>query len=406
MKLATRISSIRRQASKTGRRPSPASASRCGRLRGEVAAHRVDALAAGLQHPGHRVLRQPVDDEIRAAGAQLADDGHVAPGVPEADGRRHDQRPARPGHGTAPHEAGRRAPERALGELAQHEVEAHRLPRLRAVAGALEGHELRPGAARELGAPVRRHQRVLVPLEGDGRAGQPTEEVVHALGRHPGRADGVGQRPGVALEGPSHAVLDLLGGVRLGEAPAEEELRVAPEVPGPVARVLLGPALVRVQRLVEGESRALGERRGDRELGRHEERAGHPLGVLDGQDQGARGAAAVHHEHAPIRAGGVEHRQGVGRPHVDGVGRRRVRAVRAARATRVVGDDAEVPGQVRHLRLPEPGVDDGPGRHQEQRLRPGAEDLVRQGHAVVDGVALGHRRQARIATRPLPRPPP
>ena len=64
MKLATRISSIRRSAWKQCRSCSADSDSMWRGLVGELPARRVDALARGLEHRGHRVLREPVDLEV------------------------------------------------------------------------------------------------------------------------------------------------------------------------------------------------------------------------------------------------------------------------------------------------------------------------------------------------------
>ena len=44
------------------------------------------ALAAGLEHLGDRVLRQPVDLEAGMERAQLVDDREIATRMAEADG--------------------------------------------------------------------------------------------------------------------------------------------------------------------------------------------------------------------------------------------------------------------------------------------------------------------------------
>ena len=87
MKLASRISSIRRHAWKT--------LSSCSR---DSAAMWRDSLASSalagwmrspqrLEHARDRVLREPVDLEVGVQRAQLARDRDVAPGVAEADRR-------------------------------------------------------------------------------------------------------------------------------------------------------------------------------------------------------------------------------------------------------------------------------------------------------------------------------
>ena len=54
-------------------------------LTGQVCAGRVNALAARFQHPGDRMLGEPVDLKTRMQLAQLAGDRHVPLGVAQAD---------------------------------------------------------------------------------------------------------------------------------------------------------------------------------------------------------------------------------------------------------------------------------------------------------------------------------
>ena len=56
-------------------------------LAGQVRAGRVDALAALFQHPGDRMLGEPVDLQVGVQLAQLVRDRRVALGVAEADRR-------------------------------------------------------------------------------------------------------------------------------------------------------------------------------------------------------------------------------------------------------------------------------------------------------------------------------
>ena len=80
-----------------------------------------------------------------------------------------------------------------------------------------------------------------------------SESGVHPLG-------GQDQRLGRRLQSPADAVLDLLGGVRLAERLREEELEEALVVAPPVVPVVLGPALVGVELVVEGVARPLDRR--------------------------------------------------------------------------------------------------------------------------------------------------
>ena len=92
MKLCTRISSIRRIAWNACRSCSPAS---CSMWPDSLRSH-ADAgcsrLAVLREHLGDRVLRQPVDLQLRPARAQLGRDRDVPLRVPEPDRRREVQR--------------------------------------------------------------------------------------------------------------------------------------------------------------------------------------------------------------------------------------------------------------------------------------------------------------------------
>ena len=151
MKLASRISSIRRIAWKQCRSCSadslsmwPDSFARC-------------ALAGWMRSPRasstlrDRVLGEPVDLEVRVQLAQLVRDRGVALRVPEADRRGDVERPlaAR----LAAHPARRRT--RGGEELAQQQVDLDRIAHVRAVARALEhrrGRRRWPPRARSRGS--------------------------------------------------------------------------------------------------------------------------------------------------------------------------------------------------------------------------------------------------------------
>ena len=79
------------------------------------------------------------------------------------------------------------------------------------------------------------------------------------------------------------------------------------------------------------------------------------------------------------------------------------RAVRAAVAAPVEGDDAAVPCEVRDLHLPVPRVDDRPRRQEEHRGLARAVDLVVEVHAVAFDVARRCRDSAHASAR-MPAP--
>ena len=234
----------------------------------------VDLLAVLREHPGDRVLREPVDLQLRSARPQLRGDRDVPLGVPEPDGRREVQRLRRL---VAARTHVVLAPRRleAVDELRDQVVDLHRVARRRAVPGVLEQHQLPAG---ELGQPLAERGRpdaVLGAVHHDDRArhlpGQRRDRLAHrTVAPEPPRR-GVREDLRRDLVRPPDAVLDLLGRVRLGEHLPEEELgEVVVAAAQPVVLVVLGPALGGVQRLVPRHVVAAGRghveaaRRGDR----------------------------------------------------------------------------------------------------------------------------------------------
>ena len=262
MKLAHRISSIRRIAWNACRSCSADSLSMwCDSLASS-------ALAGWMRSPsasstrGHRVLGEPVDLEPGNELAQLFGDRDVAARMAEADRRADIEGPPRANLRPRPPPGLRLRRRRPVDELAQGSVDLRRVARLRAVAGPLERHQ---GPAGELGQgrPLRMgHDRVPIAVDHERRAADPLGKLADALAADGGQRDvGLGERRRIGLEGPADAVLDLLGRVRLAEHLAEEEpeeVLVLRRAATPVVVVVLGPALVGLERLVEG--------RGDRAL--------------------------------------------------------------------------------------------------------------------------------------------
>ena len=131
----------------------------------------VDALALALQHPRDGILGEPVDLEVGLQPAQLAGDRHVALGVAQADRRGDVERPwAAVG---AVHRRVARsalAPEGILGEVAQRQVDLHRLAGVREVAGARHDLELAAGEAGQCPRVAVRRDLVAVSGEHQHRA--------------------------------------------------------------------------------------------------------------------------------------------------------------------------------------------------------------------------------------------
>ena len=155
MKFASRISSIRRQAWKTLQLVLARTRPRCGATRSRAGARRVDPLAAGLEHARDRVLREPVDLELRLERPQLARDRDVAPRVAEPDRRRDEQRALARRTARAP-AARRRARRRTRARRSRaHQVEPHRVRRVGAVPDALQLDQLARRSARRTPPPGR-----------------------------------------------------------------------------------------------------------------------------------------------------------------------------------------------------------------------------------------------------------
>ena len=217
------------------------------------------------------------------------------------------------------------------------------------------------------------------------------------------RGRGVDECLGIGLGRPQQGVLDLFGGMRLGEHLGEIELpeirqvAVQPIVP----RVFL-PALWVVESALPAgkfEIRA-GDpqpaRRGD---GNDTQR---PLGVCRRQVDRPGGAAGEADQHRSLCLGGVENGEGIGREFSIGEGGGAARSAGSARATAVEGDDPIVPGQERHLCLPEPRRHDGPRRQQHHRRGGVTVDVVAVDVVVQrDAVATRCTRAVRKAGGPL-----
>ena len=189
------------------------------------------------------------------------------------------------------------------------------------------------------------------------------------------------------LQAPPDAVLDLLGRVRLGEHLPEEELEEVAVVLEPVVAVVLGPALVGLERLVERRRDArgvLGERGG----GGDEHRGRDPLGMLGGEQHAPQRARRQPDHHGTLDARRVHDRQRVGGELPLGVGVDGLRPIRASVSTSVEREHARVAGEIRDLPLPVPRVDDRPGGQQQDRRLAAAVELPEDPDAVALDVAL------------------
>ncbi len=354
------------------------------RLVCQLRAQGMDALTLGLEHCGDRVLREPVDLEVRSELAELLGDSHVALRMPQSDGGADEERPSPAAESTRP--AARLWGE--AGEVLQHDVDLDRIPHLRRMAGALEQDGGCTELVREVEAALRLGEGVGRSMDDEHGAADAGAELHHRL-----RIELLGvpaakageNRLGVRLQAPPDAVLDRLRGMRLREALREEVLEVALPVPEPVMAVLLGPALVGVEDGFEGVFALLRlegrEGRGD------EHEPGHPLGMGCREDERLAHVAPADDDCA-LAADRIEDGQGV-----KGELPPRVRLVvagpvQAAVPARVESDDSGVARKSGNLHLPAARVDDLPGGHEQDRSLALPVALPEDADAVALDVAL------------------
>ena len=374
-----------------------------GGLRGERGAGRVDRLAARLEQRRDRGLGEPLHLEAGNAAAQLAGDRDVAPGVAEADRRRHEQRAPGPRPRTRPRPAPRRRRREASGEVVDQPVDEHRVAGHRDVPGAGEQDVLRAGQLGHQVPALGGLAVVAVALDHEHGAAHAAAQRLGLLLR---RADRVRvlhqQRLDRAVEPVGDGVLDLLRRVRLREHLAEEELEELALVGADVVAVLLLPARRLVDHLVPPRVRRAAprvRRRQRRDARGDRDDAEDALRVL-GRDleRGLDAVAADPAEHGGLGRRGVHHRQAVRRPPAVEPRARRVGDVGVAVAAAVVDDDPVVAREVVHLRLPQARVADRARRQQHDRRAAAAVGLPVQPQPVVG------RRVAALVGRARPGP--
>ena len=325
------------------------------------------------------MLGQPVHLQARAEGAQLVGDGQVAAGVAQADRRGHEEHPFRPVQRPGPDAPGGPGRAEPPGELPDRPVDDHRLARLRHVPRPFQDQQVTAGERGDPFAEFPWQAAVFVPVDGQHGAAHPAQQ---RLGVRPARRR---QRPLVVhqhrlradLHRPADAILALLGRMRLGQQLAEEELGVAAPVTQPVVPVVLRPALVGFQHVVEPELGASGQRRGEEgRQGGHGHDAEHPPGVQGRGQQRPPAAGAEPDQDRLADARRVHDRDGVGHEFGVGVGGRRLGPPGPPVPAGVDGDHFRRPGQVRHLGLPQPGVHECVRGAEDHGRLAGAEHLV------------------------------
>ena len=221
----------------------------------QIGAGRVDDLAARLEQRRERRLGEPLDPQAGNLPAQLAGDGDVPPGMAQPDGGA-DQQGARRLTGTP----SRRARRTIAHELADQPVHPNRVPRRRDVTRAGELHVAGAGQLGQREPARERLAVVQVALDDQHRAADlPADRLNRFFRVHdPHIVQDLRLHP--AVEPVGDGVLELLGRVRLGEHLAEEELQEGGEILRHEVAVVLEPAFVALQHLIEDVHRRHPER--------------------------------------------------------------------------------------------------------------------------------------------------
>ena len=324
------------------------------------------------QHGRHRLLGEPLDLEARHLASQLVGDRNVAPGVTEADRRRDEQRSLGAVEHARPRAPGGRPAADAVEQVAQHQVDLHRIAGLGRVARALQPDQPAPCQLRHAHAALELDDVVVGAVDDHHRAAQAPQERLDLFCARDARRRTAcrDQGLGIRVEAPGDAVLDLLGRVRLGEHLAEEELEEPAIVPQPEVPVELRPALVGLELGVERERVAPETGRDEeRDRGREDGRPERALRVPPREERRVETAERESDDARLLDACGIEHRGRV-LDVLDGSVRAGLgRAVREPVATAVERDDARVSGEVGDLALPHARVHDRPGGQEQDRGR-------------------------------------
>ena len=210
---------------------------------------RVDRLAPLLQELRDGRLGEPLDLEVRTQLTHRVGDGEVAPHVSEADGGGQVEHPRPPARGTARRSRRRQAVD-PVDEPLDRTVDDDRVPGHRQVPRTVDHQLLAAGEPDQVVRPARWLAAVVGAADHQHRSGQARHdgfalfdglgEVGAVLGGEHGRARG--------LAGEPDDVLELLGGVRLGQHLVEEEPRERRPVVAPARAGWSAPSPRRTSR--------------------------------------------------------------------------------------------------------------------------------------------------------------
>ena len=246
-------------------------------------------LARVFEHPGDRVLGQPIDLEVGMESSQLIGDCEVATGVAQADGGRDVERPLRSIPSTRPRPRGRRC-------LASRSTKS-RIRRLTRTGSRARGRWPAPSSTAN-SPPASASEAARARSSGLIRSSSPWMNSVGTETATPSASTSSGSRYRRAvgqqdlrrrLGGPANTVLMLLGGVWLAEALGEEEvgelvvvldpeLGVEPSQPDGVRRA-------RHRRTLASAVARSGCRGSTQQRRPDEDGAEHPVGMIGAEGQ-------------------------------------------------------------------------------------------------------------------------
>ena len=409
MKLATRISSIRRSAWKQCRSWPHASEAMCPDSRREPRAGRVDRLTRSFQHRGDGFLGEPLDLEVGSIATEFVDDGEVTADVAETDRGRHVQdlgaaaRPAGPGVACRMAAPMVRSTNSAIARLTRTGSRTSARcppPSITTNSPSVSSANARPldtcwQMSRSPCIDEHRHRERRgrsCPRGSPGRAGR---DPVPPRRRR-------GSRRSNPVAHPTASSYCLVECRSTSCSPKKNSIQRRCSVviecrlnsPQPVACSLTwsqwGAVATQCGCGVPrwGTPGAIATSAATLDGVSGDQVDGPPVGVAVGGDDGPSGARRV------------EHRDDVG-----DVRRARVigdssRAARATATAAIEGDDAMSPGEMGDLGFPDAGVGDGRWRDQQDRRRSVAVHLVADGDPVAVDEAGGSRRHV-LASRHL-----
>ncbi len=232
------------------------------------------------------------------------------------------------------------------------------------MAGAFQDEQISTCDLGELPAPVDMLTDIQITVDREGGHVERATHLLHCLPVGDVQVEALlrrGQHLPGGFERPGHRVLVLLGGVRLDQLLAEEELDPV-AMPGDVdVAVVQLPATGVFEDLVPIGGGPHPVRLGTSQIGNaglDGDEGLDPVWMPMSQAHRPPIGMTVGHEHRPPRTGDVEHGEEVVHVLLDRVGGGVGGSARAAVPSPINGDRPIVPGQIGHEPFPDPGMGD------------------------------------------------